>query len=482
MAQLRPVVNSMESMSISNGATVETKPRKAEYLPMPADRATRTPHSGYHFDGTSRRFFEGWYFKVSIPEVKQSFAWMYTSELPGSSELTEGEVFDPSSTPSGAAQVMGADEEYLLQDAPTLKNFWAARHELALGNTYVSKNGVAPPKSEVDPKVWSIQFVFKRSHLLRPGYSIREKRILLSVCNEFWDSVEEGYQVTPIWHQGCLRDNGSTDFAKTVGTVRWEYSTRPVYGWGSIGERQLATAGWLAVMPVFEPHWQICMAGGLSTGWIEWGDRRFEFEDAPSYCEKNWGGAFPQKWFWMQCNVFDDFSGEVALTAGGGRRGLPLLKDTFEDVALVAVHFEGKFYEFVPWEGKVEWDIAPWGSWKMTAQTKTHEVKLEASTDTPGCLLRAPTVEGFKPICTDSFAGNLKLQLWERNANGSLGKVLLEATSSMCALETGGSRDPWKESWTGKATMRQPLKTLLQLPINPEKFYNWVPGFKPPGF
>lgn len=61
-------------------------------------------------------------------------------------------------------------------------------------------------------------------------------------------------------------------------------------------------------------------------------------------------------------------------------------------------------------------------------------------------------------------------------------QVLLEATSSMCALETGGSRDPWKESWTGKATMRQPLKTLLQLPINPEKFYNWVPGFKPPGF
>lgn len=51
-----------------------------------------------------------------------------------------------------------------------------------------------------------------------------------------------------------------------MGTVRWEYSTRPVYGWGSIGERQLATAGWLAVMPVFEPHWQICMAGGLSTG------------------------------------------------------------------------------------------------------------------------------------------------------------------------------------------------------------------------
>jgi hypothetical protein len=52
----------------------------------------------------------------------------------------------------------------------------------------------------------------------------------------------------------------------------------------------------------------------------------------------------------------------------------------------------------------------------------------------------------------------------------------------MCALETGGPGGPWEEAWTGKAMMRQPLKTLLQLPINPEKLYNWAPGFKPPGF
>jgi hypothetical protein len=33
---------------------------------------------------------------------------------------------------------------------------------------------------------------------------------------------------------------------------------------------------------------------------VEWGERRFEFTDAPTYSEKNWGGAFPLKWFWMQ--------------------------------------------------------------------------------------------------------------------------------------------------------------------------------------
>lgn len=80
----------------------------------------------YHFDGTSRRFFEGWYFQVAIPEAKQSFAWMYTSENPGAEVRGEGEVVEgsPTSRSSGAAQVMGADEEYLYKDAMTLQNFW----------------------------------------------------------------------------------------------------------------------------------------------------------------------------------------------------------------------------------------------------------------------------------------------------------------------------------------------------------------------
>lgn len=37
----------------------------------------------------------------------------------------------------------------------------------------------------------------------------------------------------------------------------------------------------------------------LIAGWIEWDGERFEFENAPSYSEKNWGGGFPRKWFWV---------------------------------------------------------------------------------------------------------------------------------------------------------------------------------------
>lgn len=62
------------------------------------------------------------------------------------------------------------------------------------------------------------------------------------------------------------------------------------------------------------------MAHGEASGWIEWGGRRYEFEGAPIYAEKNWGGGFPSKWCWIQCNSFAGETG-TSVTAIGGRAG-----------------------------------------------------------------------------------------------------------------------------------------------------------------
>jgi hypothetical protein len=40
----------------------------------------------------------------------------------------------------------------------------------------------------------------------------------------------------------------------------------------------------------------------------------------------------------------------------------------------IGIHYEGKFYEFVPWTGTVSWDIAPWGHWKLSGENKNHLV------------------------------------------------------------------------------------------------------------
>ena len=41
----------------------------------------------------------------------------------------------------------------------------------------------------------------------------------------------------------------------------------------------------------------------------------FAYDESP-------GGAFPTKWYWAQCNSFDDYP-DLAFTAGGGIRQLP---------------------------------------------------------------------------------------------------------------------------------------------------------------
>lgn len=135
---------------------------QAIYTTTPSKRETRTPHSGYHFDGTSRRFFEGWYFKVSIPEARQSFAWMYSVEDPGIASsngmaLPFGDLFQGVTFPGVGAQIMGANDKYLWHLDENVAPFWGSRHELALGHTFSSKGRVSPPNGEVNPKVILVQ-------------------------------------------------------------------------------------------------------------------------------------------------------------------------------------------------------------------------------------------------------------------------------------------------------------------------------------
>ncbi|GLU01442.1 hypothetical protein SLE2022_187490 [Rubroshorea leprosula] len=445
------------------------------YVPTPASRELRTPHSGYHVDGTTRKFFEGWYFEVSIPERRQSFCFMYAVENPAfKRKLTPLEVaqYGPRFTGVGT-QILGADDKYIGQCSEESQNFWGSRHELALGNTFIAKKGMQPPSKDVPRQ-------------------------------EFNSKVLEGFQVTPLWHQGsCVMMAGSncrTTFLETVKTARWENRTRPIHGWGNVGSRQKSTAGWLAAVPIFESHWQICMARGLSTGWIEWDGERFEFQDAPSYSEKNWGGAFPRKWFWVQSNVFEGASGEVALTAAGGWSQLPGLTETFEKTALIGVHYGGIFYEFVPWNGVLNWEVAelhhaarwaarlnegcwevaPWGYWYMAAENETHMVELEARATDPGTTLRAPTSEaGFAPACKDTCFGDLRMQIWDRRSDGNKGKLILDVSSNMAAVEVGGG--PWFDTWKGSTLTPELIKFALQVSVDVGGILGTVPLLRPPG-
>lgn len=342
-----------------------------------------TPHSGYHWNGRQHPFFEGWYYRLTLPpgQGNQTIAFMYSLQDPG----------QPTSASGGAVQILGPDEHYFCRSLPDISRFWAWKHKLGHGHSRHS-------------------------------------------------SMDEYYRVTATHHEGQFWEPASARI------VRWCYSVEPIYRWGNPRYPQ-STAGWLSQFQIFEPGWQILMAHGLATGWFEWLNaaghsiQRFDFERVPTYAEKNWGGAFPQKWFWIQCNAFDQ-EPDLTLTSGGGIR--QVLGQT-ESVGMVGIHYQGKFYEFVPWNGYISWQVSPWGGWRVWAEQADYIVEILGQTDLEGVQVRVPTAAGLEFLCRDTTQGELSVKLWQKVRQGR--QLILSAGSQQAGLEIGGNdwTKPWKD-------------------------------------
>ncbi len=418
-------------------------------LPKPLSRL-QTPHSGYHYKatpglqtdllGNPRRFFEGWYDRITLPELEQTFAFMYSIEDPAGDSPYSG----------GAAQILGPNDEYLIRTFPAVADFWARGDRLSLGH-------------------WRRSTVASKLSNQSPGWLNPE---------QFAQQIGEGYQVSPTWNQGHLIDPAGQE-------ARWAYEIEPIYGWGDADAPQQSTAGILSQFPIFEPGWQVLMAHGFATGWIEWNGQRYDFEQAPAYREKNWGGAFPSQWFWLNCNCFEG-EPDLALTAGGGIREVLGLE---EEVAMVGIHHSGQFYEFAPWNAQVSWSIDPWGRWEMealqfaqshssTSGQPRYGVKLRGTTEQSGQPLRAPMAHGLVYCCRDTMLGELELDLWQEPAAKGNGiedvsrttesggrKRVISAQSHLCGLEVGGLKsesDQWAQAWVGNSNrLWQVLGPLL---------------------
>ena len=344
------------------------------------------PHSGYHWNQITPSYFEGWYYRLTLSEIKQTFAFMYSIEDPIGQQANSG----------GAVQILGIDETYLCRSLNDINKFFAAKDCLSFGH-------------------WG------KTSLTTKPQPLPSK--------EFARYISEGYQATAYLNQGSIYDPVRDEYC------RWEYQIEPIHGWGSSQQPQ-STAGWLSYLPIFEPGWQITLARGLAAGWIEWRGKRYQFDSAIAYSEKNWGASFPQKWFWLNSNSFENRS-ELALTAGGGIRQVLWWQ---EEVALIGIHYRENFYECAPWNSQVNWRIEPWGKWQLEGKSSEFEVSITGTTGLPGTYVRTPTAKGLVFNCRDTTKGKLDLKLSDR-----YGKIIVEATSNLAGLEVGGA--PWDSAW-----------------------------------
>lgn len=249
---------------------------------------------------------------ITPPECNESFVLIFSIEDAG--RWIKGKK---SPLTLAALQMLGPDDKYLVQSDEDDTKFWGWKDAQGLGCTFE----------------WKDEFI--------NGKGDETEDIAAISPSEWRKAVKSGFQILPFHFQGRLDGHdGSMGGVKAnqgiPGSANYDFTIQPVAGWGNYpplsssssttddesNYKQHSTAGWLASYPVFEPHWQITMAHARATGSINWNGTLYEFQDAPFYGEKNWGGAFPTKWYWAQCNSFDKYP-DLAFTAGGGIRQLP---------------------------------------------------------------------------------------------------------------------------------------------------------------
>ncbi len=230
----------------------------------------------------------------------------------------------------------------------------------------------------------------------------------------------------------CLMADHHSGFLTTPqgDRVRWQYQITPRYTFGT----HEATMGWLGYLPpgldrLTDPGWQILMALGWASGWFEWQGQRYTFERAPAYAEKNWGNAFPSRWFWLQANAFSA-EPDLALTCAGGVRDLLGRAQT---VALISIHWQGRHICFRPGASQIRWQLSEWGTWHVWAETEGYRLALVGETDLPGTWVLVPTAAGQAWHCRDTTQGKLRLQLWDDQ------HCLLDCTTTQAGLEMGGN-------------------------------------------
>jgi tocopherol cyclase len=240
----------------------------------------------------NRRFTEGWYYRLTLPQYNESFVFIFSIEDAGryvgssthdkTSKLSRlqrllGKRKVKSPLTLACMQLLGPQDTYLVQSDEDDTKFWGWKYAQGLGCTFEWKHANHTDVAAMMPEEWR-------------------------------EEVQSGFQILPFHFLGRLDGHdGTLGGVKSGqglhGKAEYDFTVQPVAGWGNYpplsskagnvatenDNRQFSTAGWLANYPVFEPHWQITMAHARASGTLNWNGTIYEFQDAPFYGEKNWG-------------------------------------------------------------------------------------------------------------------------------------------------------------------------------------------------
>lgn len=192
------------------------------------------------------------------------------------------------------------------------------------------------------------------------------------------------------------------------------------------------TMGWMTGAEGMETSWTVGNFTAAASGKVKFDGDTFSFEDAPAYCDHNWGSKFPRQWYWIQANLFD---AGVALAASGGTvmageqetqahmvgllRGDEMLTFRTMDLDVVEAQFD-------------------MGAWSVASERTLSRITIAASCD-PATLIYmpVPTEEGMQPYAYESLFGAMEVTLEERASANDPWETAFQGTSGYAGVELG---------------------------------------------
>ena len=187
--------------------TAWSRPIQRHYEPTIPAYPLQPPHAGCHFQPThpgssqqgraiirNKRFFEGWYYRLTLPKENVSFAFIFSIEDPQGSPLS-----------LSCCQIMGPNDEYLIQADTDPTKFWAWKHQQGLGCT----------------------FEYNQIHTTTTNTTTNTTTITPTMIDpdQYHTIVKTGFQMTPHRLQGIILGQDGSQNSQSTTQISWNDKT-----------------------------------------------------------------------------------------------------------------------------------------------------------------------------------------------------------------------------------------------------------------
>lgn len=192
--------------------------------------------------------------------------------------------------------------------------------------------------------------------------------------------------------------------------------------------RALGALGPAQLVPRLGQYWHAHELGGTAAGTLETAGGPWALGGAAAYAEKNWGRAFPARWWWGQAATWAA-GDDACLAFAGGRIGPPPLRAA---ATAVVLRLGRRVVRLVPPLALVRARVGG-GEWQLRARGPRLRIELtgDAGADPPFLLPVPPPGDGPPGEVAQHQAGRLRIAVREGR------RTLWRGETARAGLEAG---------------------------------------------